>query len=252
MSLFKVCNWWTVQSSDITNSYDSFSLHCCRLNSEDNNEKDYIIVGSHEGVLCVYKPIFGVQEDEQCNSFAPSDVILEIKLDSPVIGLTSGKFSMSGKNDSRILLGVLHPMKLVIYSLITSDGIADHGNFSRLQIIQEHHLKNHAFSICKGNFGGYKGREFLCVYYMDGCLQFFEQDGITYHCKLPDDRTIPSQILYVPRIDCFITMSPAWDLECFRYQDLIDSQQLKKNIVPIWSLCIGEGVLDMNVNQISK
>lgn len=253
MSLFKICNWWTVKSSDITKSYDSNSIHCCRLNVVDNNEKDSIIIGSHNGLLCVYKPVFNQDDDdEQYASFAASDVILEAQLEAPILAMTSGKFSTSGKNETRNLLAILHPMKLVVYALVTTDGIADHGNYSKLQIVQEHLLRTHAFDVCKGNFGGYKGREFLCVYHMDGSLKFFEQDGISFECQLPSDRTIPSRFLYVPRIDCFITVSPAWDLECFRYQDLIDSQQLNKKIVPIWTLCVGEGILDMNINQITK
>uniref|UniRef100_A0A336N0M3 CSON007645 protein n=1 Tax=Culicoides sonorensis TaxID=179676 RepID=A0A336N0M3_CULSO len=253
MSLFKVCNWWTIKSSDISRSYDCASLHCTRLNILDNNEKDYVIIGSHNGLLCIYKPVFNQDDDEeQYASFAASDVLLETQLDAPILAIISGKFSTTGKNDTRNLLAVLHPMKLVIYAVVTTDGIAEHGNYSKLQIVQEHNLRSHAFTVCKGNFGGYKAREFLCVYHMDGSLKFFEQDGITFECKLPDERAIPSQLLYITRIDCFITVSPGLDLECFRYQDLIDSQQLNKKIVPIWTLCVGEGVLDMNVNQISN
>jgi Bardet-Biedl syndrome 9 protein len=123
------------------------------------------------------------------------------------------------------------------------------GDQTKLQLVYEHLLKKSAYSVCQGNFGGVKGREFLCVTHLDGSLKFFEQDGITYECKLPDDRHIPAPMVYVTRTDCFLTISPAWDLECYRYQDLIE---IEREGVPIWSLCIGEWALDYDVHQISK
>lgn len=250
MSLFKVCNWWTVQASDISPSYDSFSMLCCRLGLEEN-DRDYVIVGSQNGSLCIYKPVYS-QDEEEPLSFAPSDVILELQLSEPVIGLTAGKFSSVTKNENVNLLAILHPMKLVICSVVTTMGIADTGDFSRLQVLQEHHLKSPAYTMCKGYFGGAKGREFLCVNHLDGHFKFFEQEGITFECQLPDERTIPAPFQYIARVDCFVTVSPAWDLECFRYQDLIDADQLKKKIDPIWSLCVGEGIFDLNVHQVTK
>ncbi|XP_063708995.1 protein PTHB1 [Culicoides brevitarsis] len=253
MSLFKIFNLWTIKSSDITKSYDSNSLHCCRLNVLDSDEKDYIIIGSHNGFLSIYQPIFNAEEEnENFPSFSASNVVLEAKLDAPIIALASGKFSTCGKNETRNLLAVLHPLKLVIYAITPSDSNTELGDSSRLQIVQEHSLQSHAFDMCKGHFGGYKGREFLCVYHLDGTLKFFEQDGIVVDCQLLKELTIPSKFMYVPRIDCFVTLSSSWVLECFRYQDIIDAKQLNKNIVPIWTLCIGEGILDMNVNQVSK
>lgn len=247
MSLFKVCNWWSVQSSDASEAYDSFSLHACRLNLEEG-DKDCIIVGSHAGYLTIYRPVFSREEDE-FSSFTASDVLLETRLLEPIIGLTSGKFSTAAKDMN--LLAILHPQKLIIYAVITQAGIAEHGDQTRLQVIHEHPLRP-AFCMASGYFGNSKSREFLCVQFLDGALKFFEQDGISFECQLPEDRTIPSQLLYAPRVDCFLTVSPSFDLECFRYQDLVDSEQLKKKIVPIWSICIGEGVIDMAVHQVSK
>lgn len=53
--------------------------------------------------------------------------------------------------------------------------------------------------------------------HMDSSLSFFEQDSIAYECTLPGERNIPSVFVYVPRIDSFITVSTAYDVECFRY-----------------------------------
>lgn len=99
MSLFKVCTWWSAQCADFEANYDSQLLHCCRFGVEDN-EKDYVIVASHSGFLSVFQPnalmTDGIEtEDEEPSSgFRPTDQLLEIKLPSPIIQLTSGKFIM--------------------------------------------------------------------------------------------------------------------------------------------------------------
>lgn len=61
-----------------------------------------------------------------------------------------------------------------------------------------------------------KGKEFICVQFLDGSLRFFEQDGIGNNCVLPGNRTIPTSMIYCPRTDCFLLLAPNWDLECYR------------------------------------
>jgi Bardet-Biedl syndrome 9 protein len=148
MSLFKVCQWWSTQCSDISKSYDSYSLNCCRLHF-DNMEKDCIVITSHNGYMGIYRPTSERLENGQITGFQHSDVVLEINFQQPVIGFCSGRFSQwatvsgifdsifivifyfltfSSNKDPKPLLAVLHPMKLMVYALVTSDGIADHGN----------------------------------------------------------------------------------------------------------------------------
>lgn len=91
------------------------------------------------------------------------------------------------------------------------------GQQSKLNVLQQHDLPKSAYTFCKGNFGGVKGKEFICVMFLDGSLKFFEQDGISQNCLLPEKRTIPSLFTYVPRTDCFIILAPNWDLECYRF-----------------------------------
>lgn len=156
------------------------------------------------------------------------------------------------RNPSSINLAILHPMKLTVYTVATTDGVAEHGDSSKLLLAYEYTLKKFAFSVEKGTFGGVKNREFLSVLHMDGSIKFFEQDGISFECKLPDDRTIPFPMVYIPRIDSFVTISPGWDMECFRYQDLNQSNEVYVKLSAIWSFCVGEDVLDITVHQMSK
>lgn len=90
------------------------------------------------------------------------------------------------------------------------------GDHSKLELCYEYKLSRFAFSFCKGNFGSVKTKEFFCVVHMDNSLTFFEQDSIAYECTLPGERNIPSVFIYVPRIDSFVTVSAAYDVECFR------------------------------------
>ncbi|XP_058826875.1 protein PTHB1 [Topomyia yanbarensis] len=258
MSLFKVCNWWKTQCPDVEPNYDSFSIHCCRLRIQDG-EKDNIIIGSHSGHLSIYQPSYKtlaegeLDDDRQFeNIFQHSDVILETKLALPVIGIRDGKFTTATKADTKLQLAILHPMKICIYQIITVGGIADHGDHTKLQLLYEHNLSHPAFSFCRGNFGGIKGRDFMCIQHTNGSLRFFEQDGITFECNLPGERHIPSPIHYVARIDCFVTVSPSWELECYRYQDLSEPNETLRKHEPIWSMCVGEYALDLNVHQISN
>lgn len=94
------------------------------------------------------------------------------------------------------------------------------GQQSKLQMLHQHDLQKSAFTFCKGSFGTVKGKEFICVMFLDGSLKFFEQDGISQNCVLPGNRTIPTAFLYVPRTDCFLILAPNWDLECYRYENM--------------------------------
>lgn len=97
MSLFKLCNWWDAQCPDITSNYDCYSMHCCRFGLYDG-EKDYIVVGSHSGHLSIFKPSppdLNPDENNEFNfstGYKPTDVLLEIKLQNPIIDITSGTF----------------------------------------------------------------------------------------------------------------------------------------------------------------
>lgn len=124
----------------------------------------------------------------------------------------------------------------------------------KLNLCFEHKLNKPAYSLCHGHFGGYKSREFFCVTHMDCSLTFLEQDGIVYETVLADERHIPSKMVFNARTDTFLTVSSYCDLECYRYQDLGQAIDAQKQSLPspIWSVCIGEYSLDIQVQQISE
>lgn len=95
MSLFKICGWWSKQCTDVEESFDSSSIIISRFNLKEG-EKDYVVVGSHSGNLTVFYPNFDgiVKSNKGDNIFKPVDLLLECKLDLPILMLSTGRFSM--------------------------------------------------------------------------------------------------------------------------------------------------------------
>lgn len=95
-------------------------------------------------------------------------------------------------------------------------GIAEHGSQYILKTYAEYEFDLSAFSLTIGNFGQVKDRDFICVVHLNGCMTFYEQDGISYKCSVEGPRSIPSTVLYNSRTDTFITVNSFWNLECYR------------------------------------
>lgn len=182
----------------------------------------------------------------------------------------------------QVQLALLHPMKVSVYTLTTIEGTTVHGNSksmhlqpdtiflrrtinctgnqNQLELCHEYKLRAFALSMCKGRFGGVKGKEFICVSQINGSLSVFEQDGIIYESTLAKaaERGIPTVFCYVQRIDSFVTVSASLELECYSYQDLVQrssdqgSAQKLGSIEATWSCCVGEFALDIDALQITK
>ncbi|KAH8416232.1 hypothetical protein KR222_011662 [Zaprionus bogoriensis] len=243
MSLFNVCSWWSAQCGDSTGDYDVASLLCARFGLE-TQEKDYIIVGSQSGQLSIFYP--------HGNAYDATDLLLETQLSAPILGLYAGKFSGNVRNENVNQLGVLLPNAIAIYNVQALSGLAEYGAQLKLQLQVEHKFQRVAFSMCQGHFGQVKGREFFCVVHLDGTLTFYEQDGISYECRFPGQRSLPAPVVYCERTDSFFRFSATWHLQCFSYQDLSHSLITKSSYQPVWSQCIGEGILDMRVVQLKE
>lgn len=156
------------------------------------------------------------------------------------------------RNENVNQLGVLLPNAFVIYNVQSLSGLAEYGTQLKLQQLAEHKFQRVAFSMCQGHFGQVKGREFFCVVHLDGTLTFYEQDGISYECRFPGQRSLPAPVVYCERTDSFFRLSATWHLQCYSYQDLSHSLVTKSSYQPIWSQCIGEGILDMHVVQLKE
>lgn len=80
-----------------------------------------------------------------------------------------------------------------------------------------------AFNMTFGAFGGVRGRDMILVQSMDGKLQIFEQSAHAFTRQLADC-LLPGPLVYVPKIDAFVTVHYSGQAECYRYQVLASSQ----------------------------
>lgn len=176
-------------------------------------------------------------------------------------------------------IAVLHPGRVACYGISFAEGLAEYGSYlvgSVLALLEQFRIihglitcpgkqfqlslafefnLHGSFSICKGSFGGVKSKEFFCCNHLAATheLRFFEQDGIATSGYLsPGERTLPSEMIYLSRIDCFAIFNMPHDiLECYKYQDLITSTK-EQPATPVWAFCVGEFVLSMATHQLTK
>lgn len=95
--------------------------------------------------------------------------------------------------------------------------ISDLGTQNTLSLMYEHKLKRSAANLVVGSFGGLINRDFICIQSLDGMLTFYEQECFGFCCFLPNF-LIPGPLIYNKKIDCFITFSSTWHIECYRYK----------------------------------
>lgn len=55
------------------------------------SDHDYVIVGSHSGILRIYQPSSNRQEDGQLIGYKPTDLIIEIQLACPILQMCVGR-----------------------------------------------------------------------------------------------------------------------------------------------------------------
>ncbi|XP_046830544.1 protein PTHB1 isoform X2 [Vespa crabro] len=130
-----------------------------------------------------------------------------------------------------------------------------------LEIAYEHRLPRFPASLVVGPFGGVRGRDFLCVQYLDGTLFFYEQEAYAFS-QLLRNRLLPEPIVYISRNDVFVTSNCSWILECYRYQNIAEfgrnqkdgetKNEAAKSLEPEWSYNIGEAVVDIGAVTLSS
>ncbi|XP_066210488.1 protein PTHB1 isoform X1 [Saccopteryx leptura] len=255
MSLFKARDWW----STVLGDKEEFDQGCLCLADVDNsgNGQDKIIVGSFMGYLRIFNP----RPVKIGDGAQPEDLLLEVHLQDPVLQVEAGKF-VSGTE--MLYLAVLHSRKLCVYSVSGTLGNVEHGNQYQVKLVYEHTLQRTACNMTYGQFGGVKGRDFICIQSMDGMLMVFEQERYAFGRFLPGF-LLPGPLAYSPRTDSFITVSSCRQVESYRYQVLAfatdadkrqETEQQKlgsgKRLVVDWTLNIGEQALDICIRSFSQ
>lgn len=248
MSLFKARDWW----STLCGSEEEFDKGCLCVANIDNDAdiSDKIIIGSHTGILRVYKPCPTKQEDGSYSTFRPDELLLEVQLNHPIIRISTGLLVSSS---SSIHLAVLHPFKLSVYLITAVQGTVEHGTHYHLSLAYEHNLQRHAYNFAIGPFGGIQGKDLICVQSLDGTLIFFEQESFAFSRFLPNS-FLPGPLIYVKKTDSFVTAS-GYQLESYRFQVLAvakdsdeDIENFRgKRVMADWIYNLGEAVVDIAV-----
>lgn len=86
MSLFKVKEFWQIKCES-EERFDHKSLKLCRL----QDDYDYILTGSHGGILRIFKPSTEYDENGLLTGFKVNDAILEKEFSTPVLQIETGR-----------------------------------------------------------------------------------------------------------------------------------------------------------------
>ncbi|GJQ88840.1 hypothetical protein Trydic_g12720, partial [Trypoxylus dichotomus] len=237
MSLFRTKAFWSNQCSN-DEEYDQSSIKVSRINSDS----DFVLIGSHSGVLRIYKPT-GPAFGENA-FYRPNDLYLETHLGEAILQIDVGKL-VSGSQSKQV--AILYPRSIGIYNLLSKDGIAEHGTQNILNLVYEHKLERSAANFIIGPFGGVQNRDFICIQSVDGVLTFFEQETFSFACTLPNF-LLPFPIAYVKSFDVLVTLSSDWILKSYKYRSLSEfanEEKSKRDVESLWEYNIGEGVLDI-------
>nr|CAH7753858.1 unnamed protein product [Callosobruchus chinensis] len=234
MSLFKIRELWAIHCENEDEVFDQNSMIVTKL---DNSE--FIVTGSHSGVLRIFKPFNGSNE----SGFSAADLLVEKRYEHPILQIGSGQL-VSGSH--HLQLAVLQPRLLTICNVNMKQGIAEQGTESSIEELYEHKLYQPAVSFVIGPFGGVQNRDFICVQCIDGTLCFFEQESEGFLCSL-SDFLLPGPFVYVKEGDLFVTSGAKWMLEAYRFKHLseVEGKKKKTNLIPSWCYNLGEYVLDM-------
>ncbi|GIY14322.1 protein PTHB1 [Caerostris darwini] len=248
MSLFKACDWWSTSCG----ADEEFDKGCLAIANIDNSpeKSDKVIIGSHSGILRIYKPQPLKQEDGCYSSFRADDLLLETQLKYPIIHLGTGVLSSTS---DQLQLAVLQPFKLSVFSVSAVHGSVEHGTQFKLSLIYEHNLQRHAFSLIIGYFGGIQGKEMMCIQCLDGTLCFFEQERFSFSRFLPKS-LISGPMCYVQKTDSFVIVN-GFTVESYRFQSLAsasdevsDSENMVfkgKKVAPEWTYILADSALDI-------
>ncbi|XP_050720589.1 protein PTHB1-like isoform X2 [Eriocheir sinensis] len=283
MSLFKAREWWgtVVESANAgeEEECDVGSLLVANVNNEQP-VRVKVVVGGFSGALRVFLPqAHRSEEGEEVSGYRPDHLLLETTLNYPIIQLAAGKFVSSNSQEH---LCVLHPDRLVVCSMVGGNSSGDggggrggggggggQGEHWRLTTAYQHKLPRRAHSLVTGAFGGVRGKHYLAVQSLDGCLVVYEQESLSFTTFLPGC-LLPGPIAYLPKADALVTVAADWSLQCYRYQsvavasDSSDNNNPSSNnnnssinnprstsggrrLTPDWTQMLGEAAVDLAV-----
>jgi len=219
-------------------------------NDPSGNAK--VVTGSFQGMLRIYNP--------RERDFKIEDLMLEQNLEEPILQLEAGLFSSNGG----MCIAVLHPRRLVIYSLVAVGSNQSQASYFNLQKNYEHKLERAAANFVFGSFGGIDpNTHYICLQSMDGQLAVYEHESFAFS-RFLHNYLLPGPIHYSAKLDAFITCNSSFEVECYKYQVLAASSETKtdpdggsaltqqKKVQVDWRFILGEAALEIQVGRFSR
>eukprot|EP00750_Incisomonas_marina_P016724 INCI19307.2.p1 GENE.INCI19307.2~~INCI19307.2.p1 ORF type:complete len:893 (-),score=149.59 INCI19307.2:80-2758(-) len=268
MSLFRMREVWTHQ----VGSGEEYDRGCVAVGNVDGGtideeakkppvekgQQDKIATGSLDGMLRLFRP-------NKAN-YNPSDLLLEQKLDAPVLQLAIGRFSSAS---ATMELAVLHPRALAVYRVLSSyHAETNEVEQCQLELKYTHPLGEDGqhFTACNmvhGTFGHENTRmHSICVQSMDCQLAFFTGAIASFSRFLPSG-LVPGPLCYIHSADIFVTCSPDMKIQAFKFQTIAAAKKEKNtgaadgkggssSIKWEWECNIGEFALQIISSRIRR
>lgn len=158
-------------------------------------------------------------------------------------------------------LAVLHPMELAVYKVNSVES-----SYLELSLSYKHQLGVGGLhftsgNMCYGPFGNSTGKDSFCIQGMDGQLMFYEQDHFSFSRQL-EKTLVPGPIIYIPKIDSFITCASDMFIVSYKYQAMASADDERKEVksglstakrlMYDWLINIGEVALDIKYGRFSS
>lgn len=86
MSLFKAREFWQTRC-EAEERFD----HSCLKVTKLNEDYEYVITGSHQGTLRIFKPSSVLDENNVLSGYKPTDLLLEKILPSSILQISTGR-----------------------------------------------------------------------------------------------------------------------------------------------------------------
>ena len=211
MSLFQAREWWT-HKSDHPDECDRYSFAVCNIdNALPPNNTDKIVVGTFSGFVRIYQP--------RQSGFKIDDLMLETRLDEPIIQVECGRYS---SQSPRMCLAVLHPKRIVVFAVQTVNVSAERATaatapaYTELNKLYEHKLGDPAYNMLSLPSST---RDTLLVQSIDCRISVFEAETYAFS-KVIGHSIAPQPMAFVKGIDAIVIASTAYTVDCYRYSAL--------------------------------
>lgn len=254
MSLFKVCDIWSV---DLRNKH-YFHKSCFFVSALNNffPLENFIIVGDNSGVISIYLPKKNTEGDNLDLTFInhENDLCLVQQLKYSILSILCGNFNPTKSNFKQI--AILHPDNYSFYDFRQIDNKITDNEFNanikiwELTLSYEQNLPN-VFSMCLCKLNNTDTYDSICVQQTDGTFCICNFSGILlkfYIC----DIIVPGPIAFLLSNESFVTVLNSRILCSITYKSIKNGSFNYKidNLNMDWSIVLNNPIFDINVLEI--